>query len=71
MKKIFLLILFIILIAFPFYWYYFGPVGKNKEVEIFIIPKNQDGFDLVQKLETEKFIKKIKLLNTISIHLFF
>ena len=62
MKKVFILILLIVLITSPFYWYYFGPVGKNKEVEIFIIPKNQDGFDLVQKLETEKFIKKNKVV---------
>jgi len=62
MKKIFLLIFLFVLIIFPFYWYFFGPVGGNKETEIFIIPKNLDGFNLVQKLEDGKFIKKNKVL---------
>ncbi|MEK7177694.1 MAG: endolytic transglycosylase MltG [Patescibacteria group bacterium] len=62
MKKVFILILFIILIASPFYWYYFGPAGGSKEIEIFIIPKNLNGFNLVQKLEEGEFIKKNKVL---------
>ena len=62
MKKIFVFLLFIVVIVFPFYWYFFGPVDGKKESEIFIIPKNQDGFDLVQKLEEKKFIKKNKVL---------
>ena len=62
MKKIFIFILFIIVIIFPLYWYFFGPVGDSKEPKIFIIPKNLDGFDLVQKLEEGKFIKKNKVL---------
>jgi UPF0755 protein len=49
-------------VVFPFYWYFFGPVSSSKELEIFIIPRNQDAFDLVQKLETGKFIKKNKVL---------
>jgi len=62
LKKIFVFLLFIVVIVFPFYWYFFGPVDGKKESEIFIIPKNQDGFDLVQKLEEKKFIKKNKVL---------
>ena len=62
MKKIFLFLFFVVLVILPFYWYFFGPVGDSKESKIFIIPKNQDNFDLVQKLETEKFIKKNKIL---------
>ena len=62
MKKIFILIFFIILIIFPFYWYYFGPVSSSKEIKIFIIPKNLNEFDLIQKLEEGKFIKKNKVL---------
>jgi len=62
MKKIFLFIILIILIIFPFYWYFFGPVSGSKELKIFIIPKNLDGFNLVQKLEEGKFIKKNKVL---------
>lgn len=58
MKKIFLLLLIIT----AFYWYFFGPVSSSKESKIFIIPKNRDGFDLVQKLEDGNFIKKNKFL---------
>jgi len=61
-KKVFFIIFLLALIALPFYWHYFGPVGGNKETEIFIIPKKLDGFNLVQKLEEEKFIKKNKVL---------
>ncbi|MEK7109886.1 MAG: endolytic transglycosylase MltG [Patescibacteria group bacterium] len=62
MKKIFIFLLIIVVITFPLYWYYFGPVNDSKESIIFIIPKNQTGFDLVQKLEEGKFIKKNKVL---------
>lgn len=62
MKKIFVFLFFGLLITFPLYWYFFGPVNSSKELELFIIPKNKDGFDLVQKLEEKKFIKKNKVL---------
>lgn len=62
MKKIFVFLFFVILIIFPLYWYFFGPVEDSKESKIFIIPKNQEGFDLLQKLEEGKFIKKNKVL---------
>lgn len=62
MKKILIFLSVLSLIVLPFYWYYFGPVGGNKETEIFIIPKNIEGFNLVEKLEEGKFIKKNKVL---------
>ena len=62
MKKILVFLFILILIGLPFYWYFFGPAGDSKELKIFIIPKNLDGFNLVQKLEEEKFIKKNKIL---------
>jgi UPF0755 protein len=62
MKKVFIYILLFVFVASTSYWYYFGPVGGNKDTEIFIIPKNLDGFNLIQKLEEEKFIKKNKVL---------
>ena len=62
MKKVFIYILLFVFVASTSYWYYFGPVGSSKETEIFIIPKNQDGFNLVQKLEEGKFIKKNRVL---------
>jgi UPF0755 protein len=63
MKKIFLFLLVIFVFSAPFYWYYFGPVGGSPEKEIFIIPKNLDGFDLIQKLKEKKFIKDNKILD--------
>lgn len=62
MKKIFISILFIVLIGLPLYWYYFGPVGGSKDVEIFIIPKDKSDFNLVQKLEEGNYIKKNNVL---------
>lgn len=62
MKKILLLLLIVTAIVSLFYWHYFGPVGESKESKIFIIPKNQSGFDLLKKLEEENFIKKNKVL---------
>jgi UPF0755 protein len=62
MKKMLVFLFFVVLIILPFYWYYFGPVGGSKETEIFIIPKKLDGFNLVEKLEEGKFIKKNKVL---------
>lgn len=62
MRKIFLFISLVFLVIIPFYWYYFGPVGRSDQEEIFVIPRNLDGFDLVQKLEEGSFIKKNKVL---------
>lgn len=62
MKKIVFIILFLIILVLPAYWYFFGPVGGGEEARIFIIPKNQEGFDLVEKLEEGKYIKKNKVL---------
>jgi len=64
MKKITVFLLIVAVIVAPFYWYYFGPVGNNKEKEIFIIPKNLDGFNLVQKLKDDGFIKDNKVLDS-------
>ncbi len=61
MKKI-LGFLLLLLIIYLFYWHFFGPVGSSKAIKIFTIPKNQEGFDLVKKLEEEKFIKKNSVL---------
>ncbi len=62
MKKVFILLFIFVVILLPFYWYYFGPVGDSKEKVIFTIPKNLDGFNLVEKLRSEKFIKNNKVL---------
>lgn len=39
-----------------FYWVLFGPIGSTPEI-IFVVPKNQDGFDVIQTLEERKLIK--------------
>jgi len=56
MKKKGLFFLFCILSISFVYWTIFGPVGGSKE-SIFIVPKNQEGFDIVQKLEEDGYIK--------------
>lgn len=64
-------ILLVLLIGL-FYWSIFGPVGGNKE-SFFIVPKNQEGFDLVQQLEKGKFIKSAALFtffkNSFMLHI--
>ena len=62
MKNILVFLLLFFTIVSPFYWYHFGPVGESDKTELFIIPKNLSGFNLVQKLEDGKFIKKNKVL---------
>ncbi len=62
MKKLFLFLIFFVIVSFPFYWHYFGPVGGSRETEIFVIPENLDGFSLVEKLEEGNFIKKNRIL---------
>jgi UPF0755 protein len=61
-KKIFFILLTLFLLSFIFYWYFFGPVGNSKKTQIFIIPKNKEGYDLVKELEDKKLIKKNKVL---------
>lgn len=41
-------------------WNFLGPVGSSKEETLFIVPKNQEGFDVVQKLAEGNFIKNKK-----------
>jgi len=62
MKKIIIFFLIILLITAPFYWHFFGPVGNSKEIEIFVIPKNKESFNLLQKLEKGNYIKKNSIL---------
>jgi len=64
MKKIFVFLLILALFLSPCYWYFFGPVDGSKEEQIFIIPKNLDGFNLVERLKEEKFIKNNKVLES-------
>ncbi len=72
MKKIIIFFMILVLALSPIYWYFFGPVGGNKENQIFIIPKNLDGFNLVEKLKEKKFIKDNKVLESyINIFVYF
>lgn len=64
MKKLIIFLLVLMFILSPAYWYFFGPVGGSKENQIFIIPKNLDGFNLVEKLKEEKLIKDNKVLES-------
>lgn len=64
MKKIIIFFMVLMFILAPSYWYFFGPVGGSSENKIFIIPKNLDGFNLVEKLKEEKLIKDNKVLES-------
>ncbi len=64
MKKLIIFLMVLMFILSPAYWYFFGPVGGSKENQIFIIPKNLDGFNLVEKLKEEKLIKDNKVLES-------
>lgn len=61
MKKLFSFLTIIIGLIF-LNWYIFGPVGGSKET-LFIVPQNQTGFDVVEKLNEGKFIKNKSLFN--------
>jgi len=72
--KILSVVLFFILLTilvFSIYgWRVFGPAGNSKQIEIFVIPQNKEGFDVTQALWEQKFVKNVKafqfLLNTFA-----
>lgn len=43
-----------------FAWYFFGSVSKNRTANTFIIPQNKIGFNLIENLYKEGFIKNKK-----------
>lgn len=55
-KKVLPLIVFACVLAY-FYSSWLGPVGTSREKRIFIVPKNNDSFDVINALGTGKFIK--------------
>lgn len=60
MKKlliIFISVLILALTLFFFTWQLFGPAGGSKEIEIFVIPQNQEDFKVTQALGEQKLIK--------------
>ncbi len=57
MKKRKPFLLFVFFGLFIFYWFLCGPVGKSKEKKVFVVPQNQDSFDVIQALDKGKFIK--------------
>ncbi len=61
MNKLFGLLLISVIFVPFMYWNFFGPMGSSKKEELFIVPKNQEGFDVVEKLAEGKFIKNKKL----------
>lgn len=64
--------LFVIFIGLFFYWVLFGPIGGTTEV-VFVVPKNQESFDVILKLEEGKLIKSKALFdffkNTFLLHI--
>ncbi len=63
MKNKIVLLVIIFLCFFVLYWIYGGPIGSSGKERVFIVPKNQENFDVVQALETGKFIKNRQLFN--------
>jgi len=66
MKKIVGLLLMSVVVLPFLYWNFCGPVGNSKKEELFIVPKNQEGFDVVKKLAEGKFIKNKKLFQLLK-----
>ena len=62
MKRKLFFYLFIFLIGLFVYWSLFGPVG-GPEKPLFIVPKTQETFDIVQKLYEGKYIKNRTVFN--------
>jgi UPF0755 protein len=62
MKNVIVFLLIIIVIITPFYWHFFGPTGNSKQIKIFVVPKNKENFNLMQKLEEGNYIKKNSIL---------
>ncbi len=60
MKKVAPIIIFFG-IALYFYWNFLGPVDMTTNEHTLVVPKNQEGFDLVQSLSDGKFIKNKKI----------
>lgn len=63
-------ILLAILVSLIYGWRLFGPTGNSKQIEIFVIPQNKEGFNVTQALWEQKFIKNTAafqfLLNTFA-----
>jgi len=57
MKKRLFFSLLSIFSLYCFSWFFFGPTGSSNET-IFVVPNNQEEFDVVQKLEEGAYIKK-------------
>jgi len=49
--------LFFFLILLCIFWYFFGPVSFSKEIQVIVVPQNQDEFNIVSKLKEKKLIK--------------
>ena len=41
-------------------WMLFGPAGTSKEIEVFVVPEKEDGYDAAAALFEKKFIKNTK-----------
>lgn len=68
-KATYLLVLGVICLSF-LNWNFFGPVGNSKDEKLFIVPKNQDNFDVVEKLAEGRFIRNkgaLRLLKSVFV----
>lgn len=47
-------------------YFFFGPVGGNKETEIFIIPQDAEGFPVADTLDKQRFIRNAWIVNLMT-----
>ena len=73
MKRLFIVLIsvsFTIFVFLIYGWILFNPTGNSKQIEIFVIPQNKEGFNVTQALWEQKFIKNTRafqfLLNTFA-----
>lgn len=55
------ILIYILLPVIIIYWLFFGPVGKSDKQEVFVIPENQKGFEVVKTLKDKKLIKNAQV----------
>jgi len=73
MKRLFIVLIsvsFTIFVFLIYGWILFSPTGNSKQIEIFVIPQNKEGFNVTQALWEQKFIKNARafqfFLNTFA-----
>jgi UPF0755 protein len=59
-SKIIVIIFFILIIFVLPVWLFLGPTGSSKQTEVFVVPQNNENFDVVKSLKEKGLIKNEK-----------